>query len=295
MVQTLVNIAEWASDNLLAVWIGKRAADGHFAGWDELEADDTGSDSGMRRLTGGITYPIAIPQQATARTRGDGKTLANWQRNADQDNQYILDMAIRDLIAEDFFAGKNSFTLGYYRRIGLLGSASTRPKSSTLLLHRAAQSMEADTLNAGGYENLLVFDNKIAPLGDDQFQQDQVGGSRYQGIANRIVTSPWGVKTRQLAGMSDGITASWVTEYPDMIHCFVGDGATDIITVDLEPVDNDLERIVIVDFTASLAANDLVYATAIDVDVAAREIQASANLTDESIYMVQYQFAPELL
>lgn len=291
----LINIAEWASDNLLAVWTGERASDGHFAGWDGLTEEDTGSDSGMRRLRGGITFPIPIPQQATARTRGDGKTLANWQRSADQDNQYILDMAIRDMHADTFFAGGRPLTLGYYRYIGILGSGSKRKRDTVLLLHRAAQSQEAATLNAEGYENLLVFSNKIAPIGDDQFQQDQVGGSRYQGIANPVIVSPWGVTTDELVDMSDGITASWVTEYPDMLHVIVGDGSATVIPVDLTPVDDDINRVVVVDFTASLAANALVYATVTSVSVEDKEISVGSALTDEHVYAVQYQFAPELL
>lgn len=290
-----VNIAQWASDNLLAVWTAARATDGHFAGIDSIDETDTGSDSGMRRLRGGITFPIPIPQQATARTRGDGKTLANWQRSADQDNQYLLDMAVRDMTADAFFGGGQTFLLGYYRTLGILGAGSSRKRDAVLLLHRAAQSQAADSLNAEGYENLLVFSNKIVPVGDDQFQQDQVGGSRYQGVANPVSVTPWGVTVEELALFSDGITASWVTEFPDMFHAIVGDGADTVIPVDLTPADDNVERVVIVDFTASLAADALNYVTPTTVSVEDKEISVGSPLTSGHIYVVQYQFAPELL
>lgn len=292
----MINIAEWASDNLRAVWAAEHASAGHFAGFDGLSAEDTGSYSGMRRLRGGINYPIPVPQQATARTRGDGKTLANWQRNADQDNQYLLDMAIRDMHADAFFGGGQVFSIGYYRYAGILGAGSLRRRDVTLLLHREAQSQEGATLNEGGYENLLVFSNRITPIGDDAFAQDTVGGSRYQGVANPVKVTPWGLTTEEASLFSDGIVASWVTEFPDMLHVIIGDSTpiTDI-PVDLTPADEDINRVVVLDFTASLAANEMVYVAVSSVSVEDKEIVVSNALTDEHIYLVQYQFAPELL
>jgi hypothetical protein len=289
----MINIAEWASDNLLAVWVSSRGSLGHFAGFDGLEVTDTGSDSGMHRLRGGINFPMPIPEQQTARTRGDGKTLANWKRSADQANQYILEMAVRDVHAEVYFGGGQAYQFGYYRILGILGSSTQHNEDSILLMHRAAQSQEDATLNDPGYENLLVFSNKITALGPAQVAQDQTGNSRYQGIADAVKLLPWGVSTEDASNFTDGIVASYTTEFPDMYHCIVGDGSTDTITVDQKPADDQTWRVMVVDFTATLALGTgvLVQATVTAVDPDAKEITVSAPLTEDHLYVVVYQMS----
>lgn len=293
MVMNIPNLDEWGSDNLLAVWFGERLSDGHFGGYDGLTAEDTGSFSAMRRFRGGINFPNPLGTPAVARLRGDGKTLRKFKRNADADNAFELEMALRDLRAETFFGGGQIFQLGYYRYLSNLTGGNTRNRDTMLLLHRAAGTVGDDS--ADGYEQVLIYSNKITPLGPTQVAQDTLGNNRLSGLSNEISITPWGISVEDAALFSTAMMAFWVTEFPDMIGSIVGDGIITAIPLDLPPVDDNVDRVLIVDFTASLGQEEPVYITPSAIDVDDEEIDLGAPLTDGHIYTYQWQFPPELL
>lgn len=284
------NIVEWASDNLLGVWVSARNANGLLGGFDNLDETDTGSYSEFHRLLGGITAPLPIPEDATARTRGDGRTLHTWTREADTDNAYTLDMAVRDIDADAFFNGGTTHMLGYYWKMGVLGASGRSPQDSILLLHRYAK----DTLTGKpqGYENALVFSNTLQAIGDDNFAQDTVGGARYSGVSNRVNRFPWGEQIVDATNYADGITDSWVSEFPVMFGTIVGDGALTAIPLEHTPADTDVYRVVIIDATATAESGTITYLTVASVDQEAKEFDVSAPLTDNHQYVYGYEFLP---
>lgn len=286
----MVNVVEFASDNLLAMWIAARGNTGFFAGIDNLDATDTGSDSGMRRLRGGVNFPSPISPRPRANTRGDGKNLATWRRSPNETADFELEMAVRDVVAETFMGGGHAYALGSYRLLGILGATVQRAEDILMLMHRAAQSEEVSTLNDEGYENFVAFSNKLEPLGPESVAQDDDGNSRYSGTTNSVEMLPYGVTVEAASDFTDGMVASYVTEYPDMYHVIVGNGSATTIVVDLEPVDDAVWRVEVIDFTAGGT-----FKTVTDVDVATKTITVSGALNDGHIFLVIYQFHPKQL
>lgn len=229
------NITEWASAGLDAIHVAGRTPGGLFAGYGQLTVADTGDDSGMRRLRGAQVAPVGILEPNRVPVTGDNGRITTFQFASDADNAFTIEMGITDKDFEAFAQGSAVKTIGEWD-MGLLGSLGPTFADVMWLLTRDAQSQESDSLNSAGFENMLVLSSQAFPLGDDQFNYQEAGGSRYSAIANQANTSPWGADIGTDFTLADGMVITWFSQYRCMLHCFIGDGTTDDIVVDYTPV-----------------------------------------------------------
>jgi len=229
------NIAKWAAAGLDAIHVAARSSAGFMAGYSNLVAANTNMGSGMRRVKGAVTAPIAIPEPTRVPVRGDNGRITTFQFQSDEDNAFTLENSVTDIELEMYAQGGNTYVLGEWD-FGLRGSLSPTFKDLMFLLTRNAESQEAGSQGTAGFENMLVLDSSAMPLGDDQWAYQEEGSARLSCLANPSLLLPWGVLCSSAFTLTDGITIVWKSQYRTMLHVFIGDGTEDEIVVDYTPI-----------------------------------------------------------
>lgn len=229
------NISQFVAQGLDAVHVAFRNSSGWISGFADLAVTATNTGSGMRRMWGSLSAPIALPQREARPVRGDNGVIAQFLRDPGNPNAYLLELSVLDLDIEAALQGSTVYTLGEWD-FGLMGMSQPTDRDTVLLLQRRAQSYEQASLNAPGWQNLIVLSNRLNGIDDDQFADDEVGGTRYNGVANRVNKVPWGAGLNSPFGKSDGITMKNFSDNPLMLHTWISDGTLTAIVVDYTPI-----------------------------------------------------------
>jgi len=245
-----VNITEWAAAGLAAIHVSKRGSGGYLAGFGGLTVANTDTASGMRRLRGAQVAPFAIPEPDKIPIDGDNSRITTFQFGSNADNAFVIEMGITDTTFEAAAQGSTVYTLGDWD-MSARGPSNPNPVDMIFLLTRNAESQEVASQGDAGWENLLLPSTNVMPLGDDRFASREEGGSRYSVIADPALVTPWGATMLATFGLSDGISATWFSENPCVMHCWVSDGTEDDFEVDYTPV--SVAKTKVFDYTASAA------------------------------------------
>jgi hypothetical protein len=275
-----VNISEFISTDLTALHGSYRGVGGYLAGAGNLDATDAGTGSGMRRIQGALSVPVAVSSPTFVSIPGDGGNIGKLRRKSTADVTFELQTSPRDLVWESMVQGTTVYALGDWD-MGVLGGNNKALKDMTLLAHRPAASKEASSENSTGYENLLIMSALLDAIGDDGFGNQDVGISRFAGTMQMVTKLPWGVTVLAASGVQTGEVFGWFSEYPTMLECFVADGIIVAIPLTYAPV--TAAKTKVFNFTTGAAM------TVSSVNVGSKTATISAAGTDEDILCVVYE------
>lgn len=228
----MANISEWAANGLYAIQIAARGSTGYCAGIGDLDATDTGTNSGMRRVRGAITAPSPLPGVNRSRNRGDNGYVATFNYDAEP-NDFDIEFGMNDVVAENFMTRASLYTLGEWD-MAVRGASNIKSRDIVTLLTREAQNEESGG-SGNGFENMLIMSTKYRPNPGQAAWQAE-GTMLYSGSADRVQTLPWGVPVATAATLTDGITFVWYSEYPCTLECFIGNNVLTSVPLSYKPI-----------------------------------------------------------
>lgn len=226
------NIDQFAPAGLRVVQIGARGGAGLFTGFANLTTDDTGDNSGMRRLRGSVSAASPVPGVNRQRNRGDDGYIATFLYEAEPP-EFNLEFEQYDLEAEVYFQGGNIYALGDWN-IAARGQGIPNLQDTVTIFSRAAESEDIGA-TGNGYANTIIGSSKYRPVPGNAAHQ-AAGTISYSGAADRIQVAPWGESIESILGLSDAMALEVFSEYPLTMECFIGDNSTDDIPLTYAPV-----------------------------------------------------------
>lgn len=229
-----VNNASFAgAESLFASYI---TAAGIMNGFANLQAGDTSAGSGMRRVRGVQTMPLALPNPNHKVIKGDDAKIRTFTFPGDQLVQGNIEVAETDLTFEAAAQGSLVWSLGNWN-MGIRGISMPTLSNLMILAHQLAASEDSGSAGDNGYINNLYPNCKLVPLGDQQAAFQAEGKVRYDTIFDPFQSFPLGMALDSSNfGSSDGTSVTWWSKYRTLFYGKIGDGTWTSAVLDFTPV-----------------------------------------------------------
>lgn len=248
------NITRWISAGLHCVQVAARDASGFMAGFGALTvADNEGDSSNMALLVGAVSAPSPLPGVNRTYNRGEDGYTGSWIFDA-QPNELAIgfESILADLIA--FLNHDTVMTEGEWDFVSEGGAIDFR--DTMWLFTRRAQSKEADSDNAPGYENLLVMSvGGRFEAGNMEFQA--AGAANVQAVASPVQKTHKGTTALASFGKATIYTERWFSEFPCSMAVLIGDGTETDIQLGFTPISVDKTKVYRFDTGAALTVNSV--------------------------------------
>lgn len=278
----MANITEWTAAGFDSAHVAYRNSSGFFVGYANLTAANADTVSGMRKLRGAFAAPYAIPEPNRVGVLGDNTRLSTFEFASSDETAFIYESGVADLVFEGAAQGSAVKTEGEWD-FGIRGASTFTRGNFIWLLTRDAQNQESGS-GSPGFENLLLMNTLVTPIGDDTFSHQAEGGSRYSVTINRASTNPRTGDTIALDfTLSDATSLHWFSQYRTMLDCWIADGVEDDFEASYVPIS-----------TAKSKAWNLTTNTALTVstvNTTTRNVALSAAPADDSFICLTYEYS----
>lgn len=254
-----------------------------MAGFSNLLAAGTNTGSGMRRLLAAETAPFSIKPPVVKSIPGDDGPFDSFTFASSEANTGILELGNNDGTFDLAADGTTKKTVGgydFYPR----GGSIANPGSFMFLLTRQAHGQDSATLGSNGFENELVFNTRVKPLGDEDRAYQKEGKARHLITFNETNILPFGTTSAADFGTYSRQSMIFHSDKRSMFHIWVADGSAAVTTaLDYTP-----------DVASTIKAWNFTLGTALtvsSVNTTTRIVTLSAIPLINNIILVLYQTA----
>lgn len=256
-------------------------------GFANLADTATGTGSGARRVLGIETVPTVIPDPTRVRRRYDDAPGDIYMFASDQIPQGNLLFGVSDITAEATAQGSSIWTVGVWD-MAIRGVSAPTFQDMMILTHSQAKSNDTLTFGTSGYLNTIYPNVQIYPTGTEELRAAQTAGFRYSVTFQQFRQWITGATlSNSNFNTTDGLSVSWWSLYPTIVHSYIGDGATATITVDYTPVDTTSTKAYVATISGGVVT--VTTATVSSVNTSTKVITLSAAPASGSYVNILYE------
>jgi hypothetical protein len=200
-------------------------SDGKFIGsTTTAPANGLVTGSGLTRLNGAQTLPVAIAEPDVQTVTGDDEPLVTFEFDAEDLPSGAFQMAVRDNDFEALAQGTKVNARGNIE-VSVLDPKDRTSQPLVWLLSRRAKSWKSGEKGAKKWSSLLIPSSTVKPLGGT-WEQRTFSPYQYAINLNRADQLPWTTVNESEHGTCAASMFPIDTDYPPLFHTFRGDGAT---------------------------------------------------------------------
>jgi hypothetical protein len=280
---TIANATKWDAAGLDAIHVAYRGSGGYMAGFANLVAANTNTGSGMRHLLAAETAPFAIKEPVVKNIPADDGNFDSFTFASSDVNQGVLELGNNDGTFDLAADGTTAKTVGVYTFYPRGGSIAN-PGSFMFLLTRQAHGQDSSTLGSNGFENELVFNTRVKPLGDEDRAYQKENKIRQLITFNETNILPFGTTSATDFGTYSRQSFIFTSDKRAMFHIWVADGSAAVTTA-LDYTPDTATTTKAWNFSAGTAL------TVSSINTTTRLVTLSAVPVINSIILVLYQTA----
>lgn len=263
-------------------WLGFLDSNGFLLGGDTSAPSSGAAGSGMLRINGIKSAPIATPERELVQVTGDDGLIAEFDFESLTSRGFVIEVAIQNLTLEAKLLGVPVDSIGG----GLMGYNDVVDPAELdvcLILQSRAKKQDSGVVGKKAWSGVYIPLATAQPLGRNGFDERGAAVYRLNVTPQRASKNAWGVT--MLDASNSEISAymrPFSFEYPIYLHRWTGNGVLTTFNLDNAPVD-----------TASLAVYSSVGAaqTVNSVSVASKTLTLNSAPANNLglVGMVQYQ------
>jgi len=218
-------------------WVGFLDSNGFLLGGNTTAPSTGATGSGMLRITGIKSAPVAIPEREVVQITGDDDLLGEIDFSSLNTRAFMIEVAVQDLTLEARLLNVPVETIAG----GLMSyqDITTTAEYDTCLIFQS-RSKKQDTGVRGkkAWSGMYIPLATVQPIGRNGF--DERGAAVYRFMVTPQLSSKnaWGVT--MLDGSSSEISArfrQFSFDYPIYLHRWTGTGAVSAFNTDVTPID----------------------------------------------------------
>lgn len=215
------------------------------------------SGSGMARLAGARTLPVAVPEPEIVVVSGDDQPLVTFEFDAEALPSGIFEMAVRNTAYDNLIQSTTAFTIGDTTNT-VLNPRDRDSQSMCFLMNRRAKKWEAGVQGAKAWE-VLTIPRATSKALFAEITQRTFNPYRYGIYLDMSDRTLWSTIREADWGTTAGAMFLTDADNPMHIQRFTGDNSEQDFTLDFPPVSgaktyvyvNDIKQTVTTNYTVS--------------------------------------------